>query len=521
MRGAWLVQWRSIRFGLTRVFVLFLALVLLLGLFAVQELGAVNQVSAEVRDRWLQSTRVLGDLNNYTSDARAAEASRLLAQTAAQRAAVDRQIAALDSQVDQADRAYRQIVHDDEERRLYQRFWAAWRGYRSAAGQVLALARAEPPGQAAAGYMTQSLPAYNRASDALGMLTSRTVARAGLANTQAMATYHTARALILVLILIAGVIVVVAVNYISRHITDPILGLAARMRSLAANDVHFDIAGEDRRDEIGEMARAVAVFRSNAVELAHSQRGLVQQASMLAERLEAEQALTTLQRNFVSMASHEFRTPLTIIDGHAQRLISMQSRLTPDDIAGRAGRIRKTVRQMSVLIDQLLNSSRILDGQSSGLYFHPTDVDLGALLQDVCNLHREISPDAHIAERLAPSPLIVTGDYNLLYQAFSNILSNAIKYTVDGGTIVVRSRRETDTIVIDIKDAGIGIPGADLQKVFERYHRGRNTGGIVGAGVGLYLVKIVVELHRGAVAVESVEGEGSQFTVRLPSRAAP
>jgi signal transduction histidine kinase len=176
---------------------------------------------------------------------------------------------------------------------------------------------------------------------------------------------------------------------------------------------------------------------------------------------------------------------------------------------------------MSVLIDQLLNSSRILDGQSSGLYFHPTDVDLGALLQDVCNLHREISPDAHIAERLAPSPLIVTGDYNLLYQAFSNILSNAIKYTVDGGTIVVRSRRETDTIVIDIKDAGIGIPGADLQKVFERYHRGRNTGGIVGAGVGLYLVKIVVELHRGAVAVESVEGEGSQFTVRLPSRAAP
>jgi signal transduction histidine kinase len=510
------LHWRSIRFGLTRVFVLFLGLILFFGLFAMEELGAVNRVSAEVRDRWLQSTRVLGDLNNYTSDARAAEASRLLAQTSVQRLAVDRQIASLDSQVDRSDAAYLRIAHDGEERQLYERFWSAWRGYRTAAAQVLALARTGPPGEAASRYMTQSLAAYNRASDALGVLTGRTVARATLANTQAMATYKIARALIFLVILMAGFILVAGVNYISHHITDPILGLAARMRSLASNDVNIEVEGADRRDEIGEMARAVAVFRSNAIELAHSQRGLVQQASMLAERLEAEQALTTLQRNFVSMASHEFRTPLTIIDGHAQRLIALQSRLTADDIAGRAGRIRTTVRQMTVLIDHLLNASRIFDGQSSGLYFHPADVDLAALLHEVCGLHREISPDIQIVENITSDAKIYRGDYNLIYQAVSNIISNAIKYSPGRGAIYAALREDGNCAVFEIKDQGLGVPKLDQGKIFDRYHRGGNTGGIVGTGIGLYFVKVVVELHGGDVAVDSVEGVGSTFIVRLP-----
>jgi signal transduction histidine kinase len=288
------------------------------------------------------------------------------------------------------------------------------------------------------------------------------------------------------------------------------------MRALAANNMSIEIEGESRRDEIGEMARAVAVFRSNAVELAHSQRGLIQQASMLAERLEAEQALTTLQRNFVSMASHEFRTPLTIIDGHAQRLISLQSRLAPEDIAARAGRIRKAVRQMTVLIEQLLNSSRILDGQTSGLYFHPTDIDLIALISEVCALYREISPDAQIVERVGEQPIYINGDPNLLFQLFGNILSNSIKYSPAGGCIKITYTRAAHHILVNIEDNGIGVPAQDVDKIFERYHRGVNVSGIVGTGVGLYIVKIVANLHGGDVAVTSQEGQGACFTVRLP-----
>ncbi len=92
------------------------------------------------------------------------------------------------------------------------------------------------------------------------------------------------------------------------------------MRRLAANDTDIDIPETERHDEIGEMAQATVVFRNNAIELMRSQRTLARQAAMLEEQLAQEQRLALLQRNFVSMASHEFRTPLTIIDGHARRL---------------------------------------------------------------------------------------------------------------------------------------------------------------------------------------------------------
>jgi two-component system, OmpR family, sensor kinase len=101
---------------------------------------------------------------------------------------------------------------------------------------------------------------------------------------------------------------------------------------------------------------------------------------------------------------------------------------------------------------------------------------------------------------------------------FSNLISNAVKYSDDGHLINVAADAdiETQQIIVSVQDHGIGIPQKDLDHVFGRYNRGSNVSGIVGTGVGLYLVKIVVDLHGGSVAVESKEGEGSRFTVRLP-----
>ena len=125
----------------------------------------------------------------------------------------------------------------------------------------------------------------------------------------------------------------------------------------------------------------------------------------------------------------------------------------------------------------------------------------------------------------------MVGDAKLLFQAFSNLLSNAVKYSPDGGGIEVTMESSPDQVVITVSDRGIGIPASDLEHLFERYHRGSNVSGIVGTGVGLYLVKTAVELHQGTVEVQSREGEGSRFTVRLrraafgltksPSAAAP
>src|SRR5262249_17185403 len=164
--------------------------------------------------------------------------------------------------------------------------------------------------------------------------------------------------------------------YIASRISSPLLDLADRMRRLAANDTDIEISGTERGDEIGEIARAAVVFRDNAIELMVGRRGLAQQASMLEEKLDAERRLTVLQRNFVSMASHEFRTPLTIIDGHAQRLIKITGRLQGNDIIDRAGKIRAAVLRLTHLIDNLLNAARLVDGV--GLYFHPGEIDLAA-----------------------------------------------------------------------------------------------------------------------------------------------
>jgi len=103
----------------------------------------------------------------------------------------------------------------------------------------------------------------------------------------------------------------------------------------------------------------------------------------------------------------------------------------------------------------------------------------------------------------------------------SNLLSNAIKYSPGGGAIEVTMMGAADEIAVVISDRGIGIPAGDLDRVFERYHRGSNVSGIVGTGVGLYLVKMAVDLHRGTVEVQSKEGEGSRFTVRLPRAPLP
>jgi len=219
------------------------------------------------------------------------------------------------------------------------------------------------------------------------------------------------------------------------------------------------------------------------------------------------------------MASHEFRTPLTIIDGHAQRLIKTRETLPPAETGERAGKIRAAVLRLTHLIDNLLNSARLFDG-GAALYFHPTEMDMAALLREVCQLHREMVPGTEISEHLSGATMPMVGDAKLLYQLFSNLLSNAIKYSPGGGKIEVEADKRAEEIVVAVADRGIGIPAVDLERLFERYHRGSNVSGIVGTGVGLYLVKMVADLHGGRVEVTSAEGAGSRFTVRLPVKPA-
>jgi two-component system, OmpR family, sensor kinase len=170
---------------------------------------------------------------------------------------------------------------------------------------------------------------------------------------------------------------------------------------------------------------------------------------------------------------------------------------------------------MTQLIDNLIGSARLIDG-GLDLNYHPTQVDLMEIVREVCRMQRELTPDAQILEPAAAQPLMVFGDASLLNQVFGNLLSNAVKYSPDGGLIRLIAAQDGAQIVVAVEDQGIGIPERDRQRVFERYYRGSNTTGIVGSGVGLYLVSTIASLHKGSVELDSREGEGSRFTLRLP-----
>jgi signal transduction histidine kinase len=502
------------------VFIFFFLLIFFLGMLSIARLSDFNNVSADIADVWLPNTRVLGDLNNYTSDFRAAEGNNLLASNAPENEAIEREMIDLDRAISQAQASYERIRHDEAERALYVQFRERWNEYRTVVNQMLELSRSGRKAEAVSAYMTISHAAYNAASDALGQLTKHAVDNAQKAASRVAVAYQDAKWLIGIAMAFAVVLVVGALIYISRSISSPLLRLAGYMHRLAANDTDIEIRGTERRDEIGEMARAAVVFRNNAIELMVTQRGLAQQATMLEEKLAAERHLTQLQRNFVSMASHEFRTPLTIIDGHAQRLNKLSERIGPAEIVTRAGNIRAAVLRMTHLIDNLLTSTRLLES-GAGLYFHPQEVDLRELLHDVCQLHREISPGSTIVEELGDRSLRMVGDPKLLSQVFDNLLSNAIKYSPGGGIVRITSQAEGGRLAVRVEDGGIGIPAADVGRLFERYFRGSNVSGIVGTGVGLNLVKMVVDLHGGDITVESQEGKGSAFTVRLPIKPSP
>ena len=216
------------------------------------------------------------------------------------------------------------------------------------------------------------------------------------------------------------------------------------------------------------------------------------------------------------MASHELRTLLAQIDGHAQRMISTQERLTAAELAERAQRIRGAVRGMTQLINDLVGSAQLVDGRGD-VHYRPTEVDLAVILSEVCDLQRELTPHAQIHEMPAPQPLLVQGDATLLRQVFGNILSNAVRYSPQAAQVDVSIAQENDVIAVLIQDRGVGVPEHERQRVFERGYRGSNTAGVPGSGVGLYVVKTLIDLHEGSVAVRGREGGGSSFEVRLPS----
>ncbi len=239
------------------------------------------------------------------------------------------------------------------------------------------------------------------------------------------------------------------------------------------------------------------------------------QAVELRDALAKEKNLSKLQREFVSMASHEFRTPLAIIDATAQRMKSRASKnqLTPEDALQRVGKIRDAVRRMTRLMESTLTGARMQEGK---IEFNVEPCDIGQIVRDVCMRHQEVARSHIITCELVGHPDIIQADLGSLDQIFTNLLSNAVKYAPDGPDIHVLVRNEGEHVTIQVRDHGIGINVEDVSRIGERFFRAKSSTGIAGTGIGLNIVKTLIEMHGGTISIESQLGEGSTFTIRLP-----
>ncbi|MBX5000817.1 PAS domain-containing protein [Rhizobium lentis] len=254
------------------------------------------------------------------------------------------------------------------------------------------------------------------------------------------------------------------------------------------------------RDTLEEMVR------SRTVELAR-------QTEELERMLEQEKQINELQRQFVSMASHEFRTPLAVIDGAAQRLIRRKEAATPEFLSEKADQIRSSVSRMLELMESILAAGRLDHGRIS-IVHKPCSI---AEIIGTCSARQESIRRSHrFLLDLDRLPSTIYGDHPALDQVFSNLFSNAVKYAPDSPNVHVTGWQEGDNVCIAVRDEGIGIDADDLPKMFQRYFRARSSTGIAGTGIGLNLVKQIIELHGGSIVVTSSRGNGTTFTLRIP-----
>ena len=251
--------------------------------------------------------------------------------------------------------------------------------------------------------------------------------------------------------------------------------------------------------------------------LANAFNGATHRQTELTERLEKslakEQELNGLQRQFVSLVSHEFRTPLAIIDGHAQRLARKIEKMPIDSVRGTLDKVRNSVGKLIDLMETVLNTSKV---EAGTIEFNPAPCPLADMLSEAIENQQSISKTHRIVADVDALPNHFVGDAKLIHHIFSNLLSNAVKYSPDADTVEVTGRIEQNEAHISFRDQGVGIPEDEVRKLFSQFFRARTSKGIAGTGIGLNLVKALVEMHGGRVEVESEEGKGSTFSVILP-----
>ncbi len=279
-----------------------------------------------------------------------------------------------------------------------------------------------------------------------------------------------------------------------RKMLRPVYDMTQTARSITANDLSKRINTVDSHDE----------FR----ELAETFNGMLDRIQESYEK----------QNRFVSDASHELRTPLSVVSGYANLLRRWGSE-NPEVLEESVQKIIEETDNMQQLVNRLLFLARA-DRNTQHVHFERFNVTETA--REVAEETRMIDED-HTLEDVIEEDVFLVADHALLKQALRAMVDNSMKYTPPGGTISISCRDRGGRVELEVADTGVGISNKDLPHIFDRFYKadGARTRGRVSSGLGLSIVKWIVERHRGTIRVESEPGQGTKFTVFLPKQQTP
>lgn len=242
----------------------------------------------------------------------------------------------------------------------------------------------------------------------------------------------------------------------------------------------------------------------------------IENADMLQQ---ARQGYTTLaeldkmRNDFIAITSHELRIPLGLVLGHASFLSEM--------LDGEAKQQSETIEKAALRLKDIVEDlSKIELAQSGTSVVRTQRYDLVEQVQRLMQAHHSaaVEGEVSLSHQLPDRPLYIMADMNKLFVALDHLLKNAVRFTDPGGMVQVSVREDGNWAVIEVADSGIGIPAADLPRVFERFYQVENhmTRRHGGMGLGLTIARTLVEMHAGSLQAESIEGRGSRFTIRFP-----
>jgi len=230
--------------------------------------------------------------------------------------------------------------------------------------------------------------------------------------------------------------------------------------------------------------------------------------------LAREKELSELRAQFVSMVSHEFRTPLTTIQFSAGLLQDYSSNWSSEKKSTHFVRIQLAIQRMTELLEDILVVGKI---EANTLQFQPVSLNLEKFCRQIIEEQQLNDSNQH------PIALMVSGDNTkaqmdekLLRQILGNLLSNALKYSPAGTSVDLHLKIQNGEVIFQIQDRGIGIPKSDQKRIWETFYRATNVGNISGTGLGLPIVKRAVELHGGQISMHSQKGKGTTLKVTIP-----